>query len=259
MKINNIKKIFMHQIKVNKLRLLLSLPGFMIVILIFILPSIIDYQNIRLNNYSELLSLYRQQNPSLDNNNLTIIMLTDIKLLNYLLTLTFIIPLFLTIDLIVKEKEERTIENLFSLPISDFEILLGKVLVSLLTTIILIWFFYFSTLIVSYYYNYMFLISHIISVKWLFSIFILIPVISYFINVVAITISCLVNKYQTSQFVAVLVLSPFMIFFVLLSNGTLIFYNSYLILLFVFTLITSIAFSKISIKLFNREKILIKF
>ncbi len=113
----------------------------MIVILIFILPSIIDYKNIQLNNYSELFSLYHQQNPSLDNNNLTIIMLTDIKLLNYLLTLTFIIPLFLTIDLIVKKKEEGTIENLFSLPISDFEILLGKVLVSLLTTIILIWFF----------------------------------------------------------------------------------------------------------------------
>lgn len=259
MKINNIKIIFMHQIKVNKLRLLFLLPGFMIIILMFILPTIVDYQSIQLNNYSELLSLYRQQNPLLDNNNLIIIMLTDIKLLNYLLVMSFIIPMFLTIDLIVKEKEERTIENLFSLPITDFEILLGKILVSLITTIIIIWFFYFSTLIVSYYYNYRFLLSHLFSLKWLFSIFILIPVISYFINIVAITISCLVNKYQTSQFVAILVLSPFMVFFVLISNGTLIFYNRYLIFLFVFTLITSIVFSKISIKLFNRERMLVRF
>ncbi|WP_353679658.1 ABC transporter permease subunit [Rosettibacter firmus] len=259
MKINNIKIIFMHQIKVNKLRLLFLLPGFMIIILMFILPTIVDYQSIQVNNYSELLSLYRQQNPLLDNNNLIIIMLTDIKLLNYLLVMSFIIPMFLTIDFIVKEKEERTIENLFSLPITDFEILLGKILVSLITTIIIIWFFYFSTLIVSYYYNYRFLLSHLFSLKWLFSIFILIPVISYFINIVAITISCLVNKYQTSQFVATLVLSPFMVFFVLISNGTLIFYNRYLIFLFVFTLITSIVFSKISIKLFNRERMLVRF
>lgn len=253
------KKIFIHQIKVNKLRLLHSLPGFMIVILIFILPSIIDYQDVQISNHNELFNLYSQQNPSLDNIILTIIMLTDIKLLNYLLTLTFIIPLFLTIDLIVKEKEEWTIENLFSLPVTDFEILLGKVLVGLITTIFLIWFFYFSALIVSFYYDYKFLLFHIVSVKWLFSIFILVPLIYYSINVVAITISCLVNKYQTSQFIAVLVLSPFMILFVLLSDGTLIFYNSYMILFFVFILIISIIFSIISLKLFDREKILIRF
>ncbi len=259
MNMNNLVKICLHQIKVNKLKLLISLPGFITIVLIFILPSIVDNQNVQLHNYSELLNLYKNQNHQLDSSNLVIIILTDIKLLNYLLTMTFVIPLFLTIDLIVKEKEERTIENLFSLPLTDIEILLGKTLVSLISTIFIVWFLYFVTLIITYLYDYKFLMVHMVEGKWLFSVFMLIPAISYLINVVAITISCLVNKYQTSQFIAVFVLFPFMVFFVLVSDGTLIFYNSYFLLLFLFTLFASVIFTIISLKLFNREKILIRF
>ncbi len=259
--ITNVKSIFIKQIKDFRFRLIMMIPLFLLLIVSFIMPifSLSDLHNLK--GYENLLSTYSPIYPNLNKQNLLIIISFDINLLGYLIMITFMSPLFLTTEMIISEKENRTIENLFALPITDSEILLGKVSVSILTVFILIFSIYATTLISVYYNNMSFALSHLISFKWICAIFLFIPSLSFLMNLISIFISSKVNKMQTAQFITIIILIPAFVFFIFLSKGksSIILDSQSFFIATVITSLISIIIFRIVIYSFNRENILLRY
>lgn len=258
MKIYNLKMILRKQINEFRIRLFFFIPLYFVFILVFIvsdfnngefkkivlMKNIQEYYKILYSNYSQTI--------------LNHIIFLDIRLMNYLLITTFIIPLFWTTEMIVREKEERTIEHLFVLPVKDSEIIWGKMLLSIISTISLIIILYVICYLYIYYKYPSQVSNYMLSFKWISTIFIGTPLLSIFVNFVAIILSSLTNKFQTAQYLAVLFLTPFFALYLLFYNGTLILGTNFLVTVFILLFCIDVIFIKYVSKLFNREKILLR-
>jgi len=143
--------------------------------------------------------------------------LVDLQLPLYVLVPAFASPFFGILESIIGEKDARTLEGLFFLPVSRWDILFGKVLPSMGGAIFVSWF--------SYTYHILFfgifidedLAFHLLTIEWMLILAFLIPVIVYMIGIMAILISIIVNKIQTAVNLSTVILAP--IFFMLAGIG----------------------------------------
>jgi len=260
-KIRNIQTVFLKQAKDYKIRLIIMIPFFLLLISVFLVPIFSAEGLTSLTGFGNYIKPYSIFYPSLNENELTVIIYFDIKLIPYLLMIAIMAPMFLTTEAIVSEKENRTIENLFSLPISDGEIIIGKIAVSFFTTLILIVAIYFSVLFSAYFFDMQFLFAYLTSFKWILLVFLLIPSLNFLFNLLTIFISGKVNNVQTANYLVLLCLVPFFIPYVILTkSGTLFFLNiNYLIIFTAIVFLLNLLFFKVSIRFFNRERILINY
>jgi len=256
----NIKFVFYKQLSDYKIRLLLMIPVFIFLISIFVIPIFSDEALHNLKGYNNLIDFYSKFFSGLSKNKLNIIMTFDIKLTSYLIFIAIMTPFFLLTEAFIPEKENRTIENLFSLPISDSEILIGKMAVSSFSVIVITVSIYIFLLGFSYL-NTKFIFDYLLSFKWGLLIFLLIPLLNFFVNLLTIFIVTKVNKMQTAQYLTIIILSPFfVIYMMIIENGTLLFLEpKYLLFSILLLLILNSLFFKSALTFFNRERILTKY
>ena len=120
---------------------------------------------------------------------------------------------------------------------------------------------YFTTLFTLHSNDLLFAASHLTSLKWLIVIFIFIPSLTMLMNLISIFISSKVNKMQTAQFITMGMLIPAFIVYGLINKGeSSIFLNLKNIMVWTsVTIVINILLFNTIVKLFHREKILLRY
>ncbi|NLE04413.1 MAG: ABC transporter permease subunit [Crenarchaeota archaeon] len=192
------------------------------------------------------------------------------QILIYIMTLYFFAPMFLIIpvmassvmgsDSFAGERERKTIEALLATPISDSELLLGKILVSFIPAM-LITFASFAvyTIIVDAttfsLFNGMLLLPNI---TWLITIFGVAPAIALCSIGLTVIISSKVKGFKEAQQISVILILPIIGLVFAQISGIMILGPLILSLLIAVFAIVDTTIFYIGLKMFQREEILSK-
>ena len=186
----------------------------------------------------------------------------------YIIFMYLFLPLFLIIPIsisnviasssFVGEKENKTIEGLLNTPISDKELVFGKILSAAIPSILITWI---SMIIYGLLLDIMgFKIFNAFifpNVEWMFMSLILAPLITLLSIQLVICISSRVKTSKSSQSVAIIFIFPIIAFIISQASGILIFGVWLEVLLSILILLANIViFNKITSKI-NREKIIL--
>jgi ABC-2 type transport system permease protein len=196
--------------------------------------------------------------------------MTEIQVMIYIMALYFFAPFFLIIPLMASsviasdsfagEKERKTIEALLATPISDSELLFGKMLVSFIPSMIvtIVSFVIYSTVfdLLSFsMFNGMLLLPNL---DWILLIFGLAPTVALASIGLTVIVSAKVKGFKEAQQISVILLLPILALVFGQAAGAVIFgpvVIAVLIGLFVFI---DLAVFRIGLKMFKREEILAK-
>ncbi len=259
MNINNIKQLAWLEWREHQRRilgsilvlLLISVPG-------FLLP-LISRREMDLQLIGQYLERYQILHPSSSTSGLLQIILVDFRLTVIILTAALISPFLGILDSISSEKEGRTIENLLVLPLSDAEIISGKIVTCLLAGILLSWFLWFVYFSFMLFYSTLPVAFHLLSITWLVLILLLVPAVALFMNLLGIIIAVQVQTAQAGYNLGFLVLFPLAVLLTMLGIGMYQFTATNLLFASgFFTLLDGILF-KFAYQTFNREKIILKY
>lgn len=196
--------------------------------------------------------------------------MTPNQILFYIMVLYFFAPFFLIIpvmassvmgsDSFAGERERKTIEALLATPISDSELLLGKILVSFIPAMIITWvsFAVYTTIadIVGFtMFNGALLLPNAI---WLILIFGVAPTLALCSIGLTVIISARVKGFKEAQQISVVLLLPVLGLVFAQISGLLILGPAVLALLIVIFAVIDVAIFYVGTKLFHREEILSK-
>jgi ABC-2 type transport system permease protein len=196
--------------------------------------------------------------------------MTDMQSMVYVLALYFLAPFFLIIPLMASsviasdsfagEKERKTIEALLATPISDSELLFGKMLVSFVPSMLV-------TIVSFAVYSLMFdvlsfgILDGMIvlpNLDWILMILGLAPTVALASIGLTVIISSRVKGFREAQQISVILLLPILALIFGQVAGAVIFGPVMIALLTaVFVVIDFVVF-RIGVKLFKREEILAK-
>jgi ABC-type Na+ efflux pump permease subunit len=258
MEINNILRIAKKEFHEQKIRIFWTFLTMFFISALFLLPAIFDPWESDTQLFEKYLSKNQSMNEA-DRSNAFVMFLIDIKFPLYIFLATFLSPLFGIMESIIKEKENRTLEALFVLPVKDQEIILGKMLVSLSSGIMLPWFIYISYFLLFTFACNSAIALFLIQFKWLFIMIALVPTCSFFINLVGITIASNVANIQSCYLYSFLILSPLFIVLILVSIGAVFISIKILLVTTILLIPVTILFYFIATKAFKREKILLRY
>jgi len=196
--------------------------------------------------------------------------MTDQQVMVYIMALYFFAPFFLIIPLMASsviasdsfagEKERKTIEALLATPISDSELLLGKILVSFIPSMIVtvISFSIYSIVVdVAAFslFNGRLLLPNVV---WLMLIFGLAPAIALAGIGVTVIISARVKGFREAQQISAAMVAPILALVFAQFTGALVFGPIVVAVLIALFAIVDLIVFKIGLKLFEREEILSK-
>lgn len=194
--------------------------------------------------------------------------MTDQQVLVYIMSLYFLAPFFLIIPLMASsviasdsfagEKERKTIEALLATPISDSELLIGKILVSFIPSI--------AVTIVSFViYSIVVDVSSIVifdgrlllpNMVWIMVIFGLAPALAIAGIGLTVIISAKVKGFREAQQISVILLIPILALVFGQVAGAIIFGPVMILgLIGLFAVVDLVVF-KVGVKIFRREEIL---
>lgn len=184
------------------------------------------------------------------------------------LMLTFIfMPFFLLIpamassvissDSFAGEKERKTIEGLLATPLTDGELMVGKILVAFVPSMIvtLVSFVVYTTL-VDFLGLQLFGRFVLPTVNWLLVIFLLAPAVSLAGIAVTVIVSVRVKGFREAQQLSVLIIVPIMGLVVGQLLGLLLLVPTVILILFAIFVIIDVIILKIGLRMFEREEIL---
>jgi len=259
MSIKNIKQLAWLEWQEHRRRILGSIP----VLLFFSVPGFLLPLISQRDIDSELIGRYLQQYQllysALSQSELQQIIMIDFRLTVMVLTAALISPFLGILDSIGSEKEGRTIENLLVLPLSDAEIISGKIVTCWLAGILLSWLLWFV------YFLFMLLYStppaafHLLSGSWLGLILLLVPAAGLLMNLLGIIIAVLVQKIQTGYNLGFLLVFPLALLLTMLGFGLYrLTFTNVLFVSVLFTLLDGLLF-KVAYSTFNREKIMLRY
>lgn len=209
----NISAIAHKEFHEHKYRFLITLISIPAVSGIFFMPHLFSQTSFLEDLIRQFHKLYSGYPADLKRQ----IILIDVQLPIYILVPAFACPFFGILESIIGEKDARTLEGLFSLPISRWEILFGKILPSIGGAIFVSWFTYFYHLIFLWIFCGEQLAVHLITPKWGLILVFLIPAIVYMIGITAILISMRVKRIQTAVNLSTIIFAP--VFFGLTAIG----------------------------------------
>lgn len=196
--------------------------------------------------------------------------MTPGQVLVYIMTVYFFAPFFLIIPIVASsvmgsdsfagERERKTIEALLATPISDSELLLGKILVSFIPAMLItIISFGIYTIVVDVItfgmFNGMLLLPNIV---WLIMILGVAPTLALCSIGLTVIISAKVKGFQEAQQISVILLLPVLGLVFAQISGALILGPAILALLIGILAVADIAIFYVSVKMFKREEILSK-
>lgn len=179
----------------------------------------------------------------------------------------FFIPLFLLIPLLIDtvlastgfigEKEKRTIEGLLYTPITDSELLLAKMLASLLPSTTISWIAIFI---------YWFIVDikchKIIGIIFPNTLWLLIIVMIPLISLLAIELITIFSQYlktsKSAQSVTGMLVFPIIAGVVSQSSGVLLINKTFILGILIVLIILDVLFFYFSVMRFNRERFLLK-
>lgn len=194
--------------------------------------------------------------------------MNDQQILTYIFTVYFLAPFFLIIPLMASsvlasdsfagEKERKTIEALLATPLSDSELLLGKILVAFIPSIAvtILSFILYSIIvdILSYnIFNGRILLPNMI---WIMIIFILAPTVAFASIGLTVMISSKVKGFREAHQISVVILIPILVLVFGQVLGVIFLGPLMIMMLAVLFLIIDLILFYLCVKLFGREKIL---
>lgn len=218
-------------------------------------PSMQDFQSLIPNLPFDVQEQLAQMTP----NQVTI----------YIMTVYFFAPFFLIIpvmassvmgsDSFAGERERKTIEALLATPISDSELLLGKILVSFIPAIVItVISFIIYTAIVDVITFGMFGMLILPNIVWLIMIFGVAPTLALCSIGLTVIISAKVKGFKEAQQISVLLLLPLLGLVFAQVSGALILGPIILSVLIGIFALVDVAVFYVGIKMFRREEILAK-
>lgn len=194
--------------------------------------------------------------------------MTDIQIMIYVMALYFFAPFFLIIPLMASsviasdsfagEKERKTIEALLATPISDSELLFGKMLVSFIPSMIItvLSFGLYSTIFDCLSFNLFNGIILLPNVDWFLLIFGLAPTVALASIGLTVIISAKVKGFKEAQQISVILLIPILALIFGQISGAIIFGPGIIALLIGVFVIIDFTVFRIGLKMFKREEIL---
>ncbi|MDD5502525.1 MAG: ABC transporter permease subunit, partial [Candidatus Thermoplasmatota archaeon] len=193
--------------------------------------------------------------------------MSDMQVLIYVMSVYFFAPFFLIIPIMASsviasdsfagEKERKTIEALLATPISDSELMFGKMLVSFLPAlaITVISFAVYAAVVdlVAFRYFGRLLLPN---ANWLLLIFGLSPAVSLASIGLTVIISAKVKGFREAQQISVLLLLPVLGLLFAQVSGALIFGPAVIGTLIAIFIVVDLIMFKIGVSIFRREEIL---
>lgn len=178
-----------------------------------------------------------------------------------LLIIPVILPVYIAADSFAGEKERKTIQQLLSTPLTDSEILLGKILTSFIPTAITMYICVLSTTLVinlSWYLTYGAFQLVFPNITVLIQVVFLYPLLAFFGILVMVVVSSRASKMiEATQLGGVVVAPVLLIAFVPLLIGGITSINFVLIIVAAFAVVDYGLF-KLASRKFSREAILAK-
>jgi len=259
MSYNNIIKVAANDLIRYKWRIIFSIPAIILITIFLTLPEIFNPEEPDPGLIEKLSTIY-----DLKINNVSSIDVSEIRLLNVnipflIIFPSFLAPLFFTIDSIIEEKNNRTLESLLVLPLTDREILYGKMAIGIFSGIMSSWGLHIFCFILALIFPGYLLFVSLASIKWILISLSIVPALAFFSNTIGIIIAITFKKIQTAHICAFLILSPFFVFFFLMNLELVIIPLEFLVLSFLVVNTINILLFKISTKLFRREWLLLRY
>ena len=196
--------------------------------------------------------------------------MTANQIMVYVLVLYFFAPFFLIIPIMASsviasdsfagEKERKTIEGLLATPLSDGELMLGKILVSFIpsmaVTLLAFIGYCISVDVMSLrIFEGMLLLPNM---NWILLIFFLSPAVALTAIGLTVTVSSRVGGFREAQQISILLILPVLGLLFGQASGAIIIGPTMILTLTVILLFLNIIIFKIGLKLFQREEILAK-
>ncbi len=179
----------------------------------------------------------------------------------YALDIVLMLPLVLSCLFILSEKEQKTIESLFMLPINDSNIFMGKIIASIIPSFFLTILSYLITIVLIFFKFGPSATNYFLDLKWWILHFVTVLIYSIFTALFGFCISIKSETSRSSLTISSVLLINFFIFVTLLLlfpilHSTIIFNNK----LNIYSSILGITLSVISLTiakgLFNHKKII---
>ncbi|MCX6648737.1 MAG: ABC transporter permease subunit [Candidatus Bathyarchaeota archaeon] len=191
----------------------------------------------------------------------------DNQTLAYLMLTFIFMPFFLLIpamassvissDSFAGEKERKTIEGLLATPLTDGELMVGKMLVAFVPSMIVtLVSFVVYTALVDFIGFPLFGRFVLPTINWILVIFLLAPAVSVAGIAVTVIVSARVKGFREAQQLSVLIIVPIMGLVVGQAFGILLLVPAVIIILFVVFVIIDVIILKIGLGMFEREEIL---
>lgn len=222
---------------------------------------IIGGSNNLLVNFIGGVKLFTEQLPS----NVLPYDLSEGQTMTYAILMYFFVPLFLLIPVMIStiistssftgEKERKTIEGLLYTPITNKELMLGKILASAIPSILITWIsiIVYGIIIDIYSMN---VLSKLIfpNINWLIISILLAPLITFLSISLVVSISHRVKTSKSAQSISMILILPIIGFLVSQASGTLLFGPMVSIILTGILIIVDIIIYILISKKFNRDK-----
>lgn len=199
---------------------------------------------------------------------LELVGMSEGQILLHVMSLYFFAPFFLIIPIVgsgviasdsfAGEKERRTVETLLATPISDSELLLGKILVSFIPAMLVtaLSFGVYSA-VVDYLSIVMFNGGLLLpNLNWVFLIFLLSPSVVLASIGLTVIISSRVKGFREAQQISALLLVPVLGIILAELSGALVFGSSVILLLIAGFAALDLVVFRLAVSQFQREKIL---
>ncbi|WP_241959047.1 ABC transporter permease [Staphylococcus capitis] len=226
---------------------------------------IIGGSNNLLVNFIGGIKLFTEQLPS----NFLPSNLDNSQTMTYAILMYFFVPLFLLIPVMIStiistssftgEKERKTIEGLLYTPITNKELMLGKILASFVPSILITWIsiIVYGTLINIYSIKELnaFIFPNI---NWLIISILLAPLITFLSISLVVSISHRVKTSKSAQSISMILILPIIGFLISQASGTLLFGTMVSIILTITLIIIDIIIYFVISKKFNRDKFITK-
>ncbi|MDG0843978.1 ABC transporter permease [Staphylococcus equorum] len=216
-------------------------------------------------NFIGGVKIFTEQLPS----NFIPLDLNEGQVMIYAILMYFFAPLFLLIPVMIStilstssftgEKERKTIEGLLYTPITNKELMLGKILASAIPSIIITWasIIVYGTIIDIYSIN---VLGEMIfpNLNWIIISILLAPLVTFLSISLVVSISHRVKTTKSAQSISMVLILPIIGFIVSQASGIILFGTTIsLILALIFIILDIILYLMIS-KTFNRDKFITK-
>ncbi|MGO2140581.1 MAG: ABC transporter permease subunit [Leucobacter sp.] len=181
----------------------------------------------------------------------------------------FMAPVFLMIPIMVAsvigsssfvgEKERRTLEGLLYTPVTNRELVLGKVLASLVPAVVVTWgSFVIYTIIANVLGNPVVGRAFFPNVTWLIVVFLLVPVIAFLAITLIVAVSGRSTTVQGAQGISILVLLPVLALVIGQATGLMLFDAPVALIAVVVIAAIDVAVFLAVAKTFQRERLVTK-